>query len=49
MPIFSGEEVLIMKAGDKVEDGRLVDEDSRGFVKSLIEKFAGWVRLHRAA
>lgn len=46
MPTLAGAEVMIMKADSKIEDGRLVDEESRGFVQTLMEKFAGWVRFH---
>lgn len=46
MPVLAGAEVMIMKAHAKVEDGRLVDEQSRGFVQTLMEKFADWVRFH---
>jgi len=46
MPLLPYDEVLVMKAGNKIEDGRLVDEESRDFVKELMADFADWVRLH---
>ena len=46
MPLLPYDEVLVMKAGSKIEDGRLVDEDSRDYIKALMADFADWVRLH---
>lgn len=42
--IVSKPEVLVSHASDKFEDGRLVDEDGRGFLKQLLQGFAEHVR-----
>lgn len=35
--------VHLMKAGDRVDDGRLVDDTSRQFVAGLMERFRDWI------
>lgn len=42
--IVSKPEVLVADAPDKFEDGRLVDEDSLGFLQQLLETFAEHIR-----
>jgi chromate reductase, NAD(P)H dehydrogenase (quinone) len=42
--IVSKPEVLVANASEKFEDGRLVDEDSRGFLEQLLQGFAEHVR-----
>lgn len=42
--IVSTPEVLVSSASEKFEDGRLVDEDSLGFLDQLLETFADHIR-----
>ena len=42
-------EVLVMKAQEKFDsDGRLVDEETRGFVKDLLVALASWIMVLKA-
>ncbi|MFW6085051.1 MAG: NADPH-dependent FMN reductase [Gemmatimonadota bacterium] len=36
-------QVHLMRAKDRIVDGELVDEDSRKFVRGLLEAFADWI------
>ncbi len=45
-PWFGGR-LMLSKAGDAVEDGRLADEDERGKVAGFVEGFAGFIRQCR--
>lgn len=40
--------VLVGRAQDKFEDGELVDEGTRKFIRSYLEELAGWARLTAA-
>lgn len=42
--VFPHPGVAVRKAGDKVHDGHLTDEDTRSFVKGYLEEFTAWVR-----
>ncbi|MDP9023203.1 MAG: NAD(P)H-dependent oxidoreductase [Actinomycetota bacterium] len=42
--IVSTPEVLVSSAAEKFEDGRLVDDDSLGFLDQLLETFADHIR-----
>ena len=44
---FPGLEVLVGRAADKFEDGKLVDEDTRKFLTSYIESFVAFVERTR--
>ena len=46
-PWFGGK-IMLSKAGDKVADGRLADEDEREKVAAFVEGFAGFIRELRA-
>lgn len=44
MPLLPTAEVLLFRAGEKFDDeGRLTDEDSRGIVADMMEKFVEWI------
>lgn len=36
-------QVHLMRAGERIVDGELIDEDSRELVSELLEAFAGWI------
>ena len=40
-------QVHLMRAKDRIVDGELVDEDSRKFVRALLESFAEWIGRFR--
>ena len=40
-------QVHLMRAKERIVDGELVDEDSRAFVKGLLEAFVDWVERFR--
>lgn len=42
--VFPHPGVAVRNAGDKVDEGRIVDEDTREFVASYLDDFASWVR-----
>jgi chromate reductase, NAD(P)H dehydrogenase (quinone) len=41
-------EVMVPKAAAAFDDGELVDEDARGFLRQLLEGLASWTRFVRA-
>lgn len=43
-PVLPPPEVLISRADERIEDGRLVDETSRQFVQQALERFADWAQ-----
>ncbi len=43
-PVYASPEVLVGRAGDKFDDGRLVDESTRKFLAGFLEKFSAWAR-----
>lgn len=47
--LLASPEVLVSSAGDRIEDGRLVDDTSLHFLRQLLETFDGHVRENRAA
>ena len=49
MRLWPGPEVLVGNCGDKIEDGKLTDEDSRKFLKKSLKSFDDWIaRLKQA-
>lgn len=46
--IFSTPEVLVSSAHEKFENGRLVDEDSLGFLEQLLTNFTDHIRERRS-
>jgi len=45
--LFPHRGVAVSQGGGKFEDGRLVDEETRDFVATYLDDFAGWVRVVR--
>ena len=43
-PVMLAPEVLIPKANDRFENGKLVDQSTRELVKRMLEAFAEWTR-----
>jgi hypothetical protein len=39
--------VLIARAGDRFQDGRLTDGETRDFLRNFMAQFADWARAHR--
>ena len=46
MPVLPKPEILIMKAQDKFENGKLTDQSTRDLISTTMEKFAVLVRQH---
>jgi len=47
MPLLPTAEVLIARAGDRFQDGRLTDGETRDFLRNFMAQFADWARAHR--
>jgi chromate reductase len=45
MPALLQPEVIVPRCAEKFSAGRLTDEQTRGFVKKMLEAFEGWIRL----
>lgn len=45
--VFPGAEVCIGASGSKISDGRLVDEATRTFLASWLERFVAWAEKQR--
>lgn len=43
-PVMLAPEVLIPKAGDRFQDGRLVDQSTRDLIRRMLEAFEEWIR-----
>ncbi|WP_343347094.1 NAD(P)H-dependent oxidoreductase [Sphingomicrobium sp. XHP0239] len=43
MRLWPGPEVLVGNCKDKIEDGKLTDEDSRKFLSKSLKSFADWI------
>lgn len=43
MRLWPGPEVLVNNCKDKIEDGKLTDEDSRKFLGKSLKAFADWI------